>query len=105
MDRFRHHKRFLLLSGAGLLLTGCGSTEPASADADTALIDELLNSEGDSAKLKEPAEPIYTEDNARDNTQTVSRTRSADRRSSQSSARGDRLELRLQKGDRFPLVN
>ena len=81
MDRFRHHKRFLLLSSAGLLLTGCGSTEPASADADTALIDELLNSDGDSAKLKEPAEPVYTEDNRRDSTQTVSRTRSADRRS------------------------
>ena len=104
MDRFRHHKRFLLLSGAGFLLTGCGSTEPTSADADSALIDELLNSDGDSGKLKEPAEPIYTEDNQRDNTQTVSRTRSADRRSGQSSARGDRLELRLQKGDRFPLV-
>lgn len=105
MDRFRHHKRFLLLSSAGLLMTGCGATEPASADADTALIDELLNSDVDSAvKLKEPAEPIYTEDNQRDNTQMVSRTRSADRRSDQTSARGDRLELRLQKGDRFPLV-
>lgn len=105
MDRFRHQKRFLLLSGAGILLTGCGSTEPAPADADTALIDELLSSGGDStAKLKEPAEPVYTEDNHTDHTQTVSRTRPADRRSGQSSARGDRLELRLQKGDRFPLV-
>ncbi len=105
MDRFRHQKRFLLLSGAGLLLTGCGSTEPAPADADTALIDELLSSGGDStAKLKEPAEPVYTEDNQTDHTQTVSRTRPADRRSGQSSARGERLELRLQKGDRFPLV-
>ena len=104
MDRFRHHRRFLLLSGAGLLLTGCGSTEPASTDADTALIDELLNSDGDSVKLKEPAEPIYTEGNQGDNTQTVSRTRPADRRSGQSGARGERLELRLQKGDRFPLV-
>ena len=105
MDRFRHQKRFLLLSGAGLLLTGCGSTEPAPADADTALIDELLSSGGDStAKLNEPAEPVYTEDNQTDHTQTVSRTRPADRRSGQSSARGERLELRLQKGDRFPLV-
>lgn len=105
MDRFRHQKRFLLLSGAGLLLTGCGTTEPASADADTALIDELLNSDGHSAaKLKDPAEPVYTEDNPTDHTQTVSRTRPADRRSGQSNARGDRLELRLQKGDRFPLV-
>lgn len=105
MDRFRHQKRFLLLSGAGLLLTGCGSTEPAPADADTALIDELLSSGGDStAQLKEPAEPVYTEDNQTDHTQTVSRTRPADRRSGQSSARGERLELRLQKGDRFPLV-
>ncbi|RLS68027.1 MAG: hypothetical protein DWI00_18020 [Planctomycetota bacterium] len=105
MDRFRHQKRFLLLSGAGFLLTGCGSTEPAPADADTALIDELLSSGGNStAKLKEPAEPVYTEDNQTDHTQTVSRTRPADRRSGQSSARGDRLELRLQKGDRFPLV-
>ncbi|MCX7401101.1 MAG: DUF6263 family protein [Planctomycetales bacterium] len=105
MDRFRHQKRLLLLSGAGFLLTGCGSTEPAPADADTALIDELLSSGGDStAKLKEPAEPVYTEDNHTDHTQTVSRTRPADRRSGQSSARGDRLELRLQKGDRFPLV-
>jgi hypothetical protein len=95
----------LLLSGAGILLTGCGSTEPAPADADTALIDELLSSGGDStAKLKEPAEPVYTEDNHTDHTQTVSRTRPADRRSGQSSARGDRLELRLQEGDRFPLV-
>lgn len=105
MDRFRHQKRFLLLSGAGLLLTGCGSTEPAPADADTALIDELLSSGGDStAQLKEPAEPVYTEDNQTDHTQTVSRMRPADRRSGQSSARGERLELRLQKGDRFPLV-
>jgi hypothetical protein len=105
MDRFRHQKRFLLLSGAGFLLTGCGSTEPAPADADTALIDELLNSDShSSARLKEPAEPVYTEDNQTDHTQTVSRTRPADRRSGQSSARGDRLELRLQKGDRFPLV-
>ena len=88
-----------------LAITGCGSAEtPVSLDDDD-LLDELLDPETDSErdpikgvkpvartamasgeKRQEPAEPV---EHGRTNLQQ---------------ARGERLELRLHQGDRFPLL-
>ena len=102
MESFARRLAFLLLSGTGLMLTGCGTSAPAASDQDSAMIDELLNSDGISQReLAEPADPI---DSSRAKTHNVSQTRRADGNKSRSAAKGDLLELRLQEGDRFPLV-
>lgn len=87
----------LLLSGLTLLSTGCGSSEPAASDADSAMIDELLNSSGE---LAEPAEPAAFQGDDSHSAHAVSRSKTGNARHPM----GDRLELRLREGDRFPLI-
>lgn len=96
MQRFFLRSVPLVLSGIAFSLVGCGSNEPATSSSDAAMIEELLNSDGD---LAEPADPIVAQGNP---TRSVSRTQNSTRDSS--GPRGERLELRLQQGDRFPLV-
>ncbi len=104
MDRFATRFAIVLLTGSSLMLTGCGSSAPSPSDSDSAMIDELLNTDGSHQALKEPAEPIDSQGNFRNSMHNVSRTQHADRNSSRTSARGERLELQLREGDRFPLV-
>ncbi len=102
MQRYARNFAILLLSGSALLSTGCGSSEPAASGTDAAMIDELLNSNGD--PQQDPAEPGQSSDSRSNSTRSVSRSLSSDGNGSGRTARGDRLELRLREGDRFPLV-
>lgn len=106
MDAFRY-RSCLRWSGMGLVLglfvavSGCGNTEPAVTEADADLMDELLGVEPKSQR--EPAEPVDSEDSEGDSTRPVSQSHATARPRS-FDAPGNRLELRLQEGDRFPLV-
>ena len=102
MQKLAWHFGLLLLSMAGLLSSGCGSSEPSADANDTAMIDDLLQS-GDANK-PEPAEPIEGHHSGSSSVRPVSRSVSAAGDRSSPAALGDRLELRLQEGDRFPLV-
>lgn len=86
----------------GLLLTGCGSSAVEETTTDAAMIDELLNgSAAGKHSSREPAEPV--ESGARyGQTHTVSageKQQTGDR-----SPLGERLELNLRVGERFPMV-
>lgn len=102
MQKSAWHFGLLLLSGAGLLNCGCGSSEPSAGANDAAMIDELLNA-GDKDK-PEPAEPFDGNHQGSASMRPVSRSAAAGGERSNPAALGDRLELRLHEGDRFPLV-
>jgi hypothetical protein len=107
MDRFRSQFCVLFVAAIVLMATGCGSSDSAASSSDTAMIDELLMSDAQGQPpLAEPADPVdgpHARTDSAGNIQTVSRVNS-DSRMKSSAALGDRLELRLHEGDRFPLV-
>ena len=91
----------LCLTGFVFLLAGCGTTEAPVYDSDEDLLAELLDPESDTRP--EPAEPA--DDSESSSTIARESDQPADRASAVSKkVRGERLELRLQKGDRFPLM-
>jgi len=102
MQRYARGFAILLLSGSALFSTGCGSSEPTAVGTDAAMIDELLNSTDDSRQ--DPAEPLGSENSGNRPVRSVSRSHGFDKNGTGKTARGHRLELRLQEGDRFPLV-
>ncbi len=84
-------------------LAGCGSTEPAVTQSEDELMNELLGTETDAHK--DSSESEKSDDSFEMTERTVSRSQRGDTRKSRSQhALGDRLELRLREGDRFPLV-
>ena len=102
MQKWAWYLGLLLVGGTGLLNLGCGTSEPSANTTDSAMIDDLLNA-GDNGK-PEPAEPVEGDHSRSNSMRPVSRSVSANADRSNPAALGDRLELRLQEGDRFPLV-
>ena len=89
------------LTGFSCMLAGCGTTEVPISDGDEDLLAALLEPESDSSP-----EHAESASDSESSTKIARESNQAADRASQVSAkaRGERLELRLQKGDRFPLM-
>ena len=100
----------LLLSVFALsAFIGCGGADSASTDIDADLMSELLGPEDESEDSSNASRESSTADDVADSDSDDVRivSDSSERRASTSSVRapvGEKLELRLKQGDRFPLV-
>ena len=99
------------LLGTVLLCTaaGCGNSDSASVDVDADLMSELLGPEDGSQEANadeaEPSESGAVEESDTGAVQTASNSSKPKKQTrSKTAPVGEKLELRLRQGDRFPLV-
>ncbi len=100
---------FLLSVFALSASIGCGGADSGSTDVDADLMGELLGSEDDSQDAAEvPRESSDDDVVAESDSADVRTVNSSSKRQPSATGRtapvGEKLELRLRKGDRFPLV-
>jgi len=111
--RFSYYSILIILF-ATLLSTGCGRSDPASADVDTDLMNELLGPEAELTGQTLRSESETDRDGFHESQTDPVRNRvitvgkSSDigsgRKPTPPSPAGEKLELSLKLGDRFPLV-